>query len=343
MTNKGIGSAVAAAILFGASTPLSKLLLGQISPPMLAGLLYLGSGLGLSVVLLLRRQGPAFPPQQRGWLALAILCGGVLGPLLLMLALARVAASSASLMLNFEGVFTAGLAWFAFGENFDRRVALGMTAIVAGGVVLAWPSGAVELSSGSVWVLAACFCWGLDNNFTQKVSGADSMSVARLKGLAAGITNLGLAAAAGFWQWPRPSVVGGALLVGFLGYGLSLSLFVSSLRMLGTARTGAYFSLAPFVGAALSLWMFHEPLSGRFALAALLMGWGVYLHVTETHEHEHEHEPLEHSHEHVHDEHHQHEHGPDDPPGEPHTHRHRHERLTHSHPHYPDLHHRHEH
>lgn len=341
----GIVAALGAAVLFGASTPLAKLLLAKVAAQTLAGLLYLGSGLGLAVVLLLRRRSVSFERGQALWLALAILCGGVLGPLLLMMGLNRSSSTTASLLLNFEGVLTASLAWFVFRENFDQRVALGMLAIVAGGVALVWPSDGAgfALSSGAWYVLAACLCWGLDNNFTQKVSGADALAVAGLKGLCAGACNLGLAALSGHLLFPGAQVAGATMLVGFLGYGLSLALFVVALRSLGTARTGAYFSLAPFVGAALSLLIFGEPLTWNLGLAAGLMGWGVYLHVSEHHQHEHQHEVLEHTHEHEHDEHHGHEHVSGDPPGKPHTHRHKHERMRHTHPHYPDLHHRHEH
>jgi drug/metabolite transporter (DMT)-like permease len=334
----GIPAALLAAVLFGASTPLAKLLLSDVSPQLLAGLLYLGSGVGLGGYLLMQRR--SFRVDGRDWLALAISFGGVLGPVLLMLGLRQSQASSASLLLNLEGVFTALLAWFAFGENVDRRVAVGMGLIVAGGLVLAWPTGALQFQRGALLVCGACLCWALDNNFTQKVSGSDPISVAAWKGGVAGLCNLALALAFGA-RLPGAGVIAGSMLVGLGGYGISLVCFIVALRQLGTARTSAYFSLAPFVGGALSLLCFHEPLSGRFLGAAFLMGAGVYLHLTEHHEHEHRHEPMEHSHEHVHDAHHQHQHGPDDPSGEPHTHWHRHDSITHTHRHYPDLHHRH--
>ncbi|MBT9587997.1 DMT family transporter [bacterium] len=186
-------------------------------------------------------------------------------------------------------------------------------------------------------------CWALDNNFTQKVSAGDPLRIAALKGLSAGTFNLILAAGLRQVQWPSAPVLAGVALTGTLGYGVSLAAFVAALRHLGTARTGAYFSLAPFVGASLSLLIFHEPLTTRFGAAALFMAAGVYLHLTENHDHEHTHEELEHEHEHIHDEHHQHSHEPGQGAAQPHTHRHRHSSLSHKHPHYPDLHHRHEH
>ena len=346
----GIGYALAAAALFGASTPLSKLLLGSVDPWLLAGLLYLGSGSGLSLWLLLASRltgkGSTEASLKRAdlpWLAGAILFGGVAGPVLLMLGLSTTPAASASLLLNLEGVLTALLAWFVFKENFDRRIALGMAFITGGGVLLSWTGDtAAGVPWGALAIAGACLAWGIDNNLTRKVSGGNPVQIAAAKGVVAGGVNLGLALVAGSHLPAFPTVLAAGA-VGLLGYGVSLTCFVLALRHLGTARTGAYFSLAPFVGALLSLAIFQDGLSIRFGIAAALMGVGVWLHLTERHEHAHRHEPMEHDHSHVHDEHHQHEHGPDDPPGEPHSHPHKHEAMTHSHVHYPDTHHRHEH
>ncbi len=346
----GVGVAFAAAALFGASTPLSKLLLGQMSPILLAGLLYLGSGIGLSLVRLVMRTGKTtqdgeanLPRSQWPWLAGAVLFGGALGPVLLMRGLSTTPAASASLLLNLEGVFTALLAWFVFHENFDTRIALGMAAIVAGGVLLGWQPGAgLVVSTGALFVAGACLCWGVDNNLTQKVSSSDPFQIAAIKGLVAGSVNLTIALAMGA-VLPSALITAEALVVGFFGYGLSLACFVLALRHIGTARTGAYFSLAPFVGAGVSLLLLHEGVGALFYGAAALMALGVYLHLTERHEHEHHHEELKHSHRHVHDEHHQHKHAPGVDPSEPHTHEHIHEPMTHSHPHFPDIHHRHAH
>jgi drug/metabolite transporter (DMT)-like permease len=209
-------------------------------------------------------------------------------------------------------------------------------------VLFSWQgSGGPLLPAGALAVSGACLCWAIDNNLTQKVSAADPLLLASLKGLVAGVVNtsLGLAGRG----LPQPGAAGQAMIVGLVGYGLSLALFVMALRDLGTARTGAYFSLAPFMGAGFAIALLGEPLSARLLVAGVLMGAGTWLHLTERHEHEHEHEPLEHTHRHVHDEHHRHSHQPDDPSGEPHTHRHVHERLVHRHPHFPDIHHRHDH
>jgi drug/metabolite transporter (DMT)-like permease len=348
MGSKGVGLAFAAALLFGASAPLAKGLLPGTAPQLLAGLVYLGSGTGLFLYWLGRRQAREAAEASLGradlpWLAGAILAGGVVGPLLLMMGLTRTPASAASLLLNLEGVFTAGLAWVVFREHVHPRIALGMAAIVAGGVLLSW-QGRLAWGglAGPLAVAGACLAWAVDNNLTQKVSASDPVQITLLKGLVAGATNTGLAFLLGA-QWPAAPVLAGALVVGFLGYGVSLVLYVRALRELGTARTGAYFSLAPFIGAALGIVLWRELVTPPFLFAALLMGIGLWLHLTERHEHPHAHETLEHAHAHVHDVHHQHAHAPDDPPGEPHTHWHRHEPLTHTHPHYPDIHHRHPH
>jgi drug/metabolite transporter (DMT)-like permease len=346
MNMRGVWLALLAAALFGTSTPLAKALLTENSPQLLAGLLYLGSGTGLLVVWLIRRGGRQEASLSRNnlpWLAGAVTFGGVIGPLLLMYGLLRTPASSASLLLNLEAVFTSVIAWLLFREHVPLRIAIGMLAIVAGGALLSW-QGQVRwgTTSGPLTIAAACLCWAIDNNLTQKVSAADPVQIAQLKGLVAGVVNTSLAFSLGA-RLPAPLSVTGALLVGFLGYGLSLVCFVLALRQLGTARTGAYFSLAPFIGAALSLSLYREQLTWPFLSAAALMALGLWLHLTERHEHWHEHEVLEHSHAHVHDEHHRHEHSPENPPEEPHTHVHRHEKLRHAHPHYPDIHHRHPH
>jgi drug/metabolite transporter (DMT)-like permease len=341
--------AVASAALFGASTPLAKLLLGGgVSPWLLAGLLYLGSGIGLGVLHLLQRAGgnaPAEAPLERRdvpWLALVVLTGGVVGPLLLMIGLAHTPASAAALLLNVEGLATMGIAWVVFRENVDRRLLLGAFAILAGAVLLSWQGGPAGVGLGAIAIIGACVAWGIDNNLTRKLSSADPVQIAMIKGLVAGTVNLVLALSRGAELPPLPEIAAAGV-VGFLGYGVSLVLFVLALRHLGSARTGAYFSTAPFIGAVLAVGLFGEPVTGLLVAAAILMGIGLYLHLAERHVHEHVHETMEHAHRHVHDDHHRHQHGPDDPVGEPHTHVHRHQPMTHRHPHYPDLHHRHDH
>lgn len=339
----GIPAALGAALLFGAGTPLAKWLLDAVSPWLLAGLLYLGSGLGLT---LYRRliQAPAvrLPKNEMFWFAGAILAGGIIAPVLLMIGLSGMPASGASLLLNAEGVFTALLAWFAFKENFDQHIAIGMGAIVAGAVVLSWSE---ETRLAGMWpmlaVLGACFAWGIDNNLTRKISLNDATWIASIKGMVSGSINLALA----FWlgaSIPEFTHLAGAMLVGLFAYGVSLTLFVVGLRHLGTARTGAYFSVAPFFGALLAVLM-GESVTMSLLVAGALMALGTWLHLTERHEHGHIHEEMVHNHEHVHDEHHQHEHDYPVPPDSEHQHLHRHDPLTHVHPHFPDAHHQHRH
>jgi drug/metabolite transporter (DMT)-like permease len=339
----GVAPALWAALLFGAGTPLAKQLLEAVDPWLLAGLLYLGSGAGLTIYRRLRRAPAArLSGRELPWLAGAILAGGIVAPVLLMLGLRAMPASGASLLLNAEGAFTVLLAWFAFGENFDRRIASGMFAILAGAVILSWPR---ELRIGELWptlaVLGACLFWGIDNNLTRKISLADASWIAAVKGWTSGAVNLSLAFLLGA-AIPALPQLAGAIVVGMLAYGASLALFIVSLRHLGTARTGAYFSVAPFFGATLAVLM-GEPVTLPLIAAGALMALGVWLHLTERHEHEHLHEETTHEHEHVHDEHHQHGHDFEVAPGTRHSHPHRHERLTHTHAHFPDAHHRHGH
>jgi drug/metabolite transporter (DMT)-like permease len=347
---KGVWTALIAAALFGASTPIAKTLLGDIPPVLLAGLFYAGSGLGLAMVIAVRQSISGgderiwvLPTRSElKWLASSIGFGGIAGPILLLLGLQATAASVSALLLNLEPVFTALLAWMVFRENFDRRIAAGMLLIVLGGLALAWTPGDVRLSTGSLLVAAACFCWGVDNNLTRKVAANDAMTIACIKGLVAGAVNIGIAFAMGA-HLPSWVLVTSAAVVGFAGYGISLTLFVIALRELGTARTGAYFSVAPFFGAMLALVVQHDPVTVALVAAALLMAAGIWLHVTEHHLHDHEHVVMSHMHPHTHDEHHRHLHVPDWNGAEPHTHLHEHLPLRHAHAHYPDIHHRHEH
>ena len=338
----GVIAALAAAMLFGAGTPAAKLLLGPVSPWLLAGLLYLGSGIGLLLVRAFRGAVPIrMQPGEWRWLGGAIVAGGVAGPVLLMWGLARLPASNASLLLNAEGVLTALIAWFVFRENFDRRIAAGMALIVAGAAVISWPHH-VESGSGvaSIAVVLACLCWAIDNNLTRKVALSDASFIAMAKGLVAGVVNVAIALTLGAQLPALPyGLAAGAL--GFVSYGLSLVLFVVALRGLGTARTAAYFSTAPFIGALIAVPLLGEAVTSALLVGGALMAAGVGLHLTERHVHPHTHEPIEHEHEHVHDTHHQHPH--EHPAEGAHVHKHGHERTTHAHPHYPDAHHQHRH
>jgi drug/metabolite transporter (DMT)-like permease len=349
----GAALAVSSAMLFGASTPVAKLLLGDgVEPQLLAGLFYLGSGLGLAVVLAVRRlagRRNREAPLRRAdlpRLGVAVLLGGTVAPALLLLGLARTSAAAAALLLNLEGVATMVIAWLAFRENVDRRLLLGALAITAGAVLLSGrgsPGAALgSVGWGPLLIAGACLSWGIDNNVTRGLSGADPLQITMVKGLVAGAVNVVLAVSSGA-KLPGPAALSLSAMVGFLGYGVSLTLFVRALRYLGAARTSAYFSTAPFIGAVLALVAFSGTLTVTIMIAGALMAVGVYLHLSESHSHDHIHGMLEHEHSHTHDEHHQHSHDAGIVQSEPHAHRHRHEVLVHSHPHYPDLHHHHDH
>ncbi|MDD5030656.1 MAG: EamA family transporter [Rhodoferax sp.] len=343
--------AIGAALLFGASTPLAKVLGDNNlpnSPFMLAGLLYLGSGLGLTLLRLLRDRGWQTGGIQRHewpWLLGTIGFGGIVGPVLLMLGLAHSTATSASLLLNLEAVLTALLAWLVWREATDRRMVLGMALIVAGSAVLVWPPEALTLTDwvGPAALAGACLAWAIDNNLTRQVAHGDALFIALSKGLLAGAVNCALGWALGASLPAGWLPLGLILAVGFLGYGMSLVLFVLALRGLGTARTGAYFSTAPFVGAAIAMIWLGEPASTGLGLAGALMAAGVALHLSERHTHLHTHAAQLHNHAHRHDSHHQHTHDLTWDGTEPHTHPHTHAPLTHRHTHFPDSLHRHSH
>jgi len=345
MHEPGVIAALTAAFLFGASTPLAKWLLRHIDSWLLAGLLYLGSGLGLGVYLLIRRGlNVKFRANEWLWFAGGIAAGGIAAPVLLLWGLSRMPAAGASLLLNAEGVFTALLAWFVFRENFDRRLMLGMFFIVAGAAILGWPGDRARFDSlpPILAILGACLAWGLDNNFTRYVAHADAVWIAAVKGMAAGTVNLGLAFSQGA-TWPPLLELGAALALGLCAYGVSLILFVVGLRRLGTARTGAYFSVSPFFGAAIAVAVLGEAVSVQLMAAGVLMALGVFIHLSEQHRHLHIHEAITHEHEHVHDEHHRHDHAKHVPSGVKHSHLHVHAPLIHIHRHFPDMHHRHDH
>jgi drug/metabolite transporter (DMT)-like permease len=342
----GVPLAVGSAVFFGASAPLSKLLIGSVDTWLLAGLLYLGAGVGLGVLQLLRstpraeRREASLSRDHLPWLVAVLFFGGMVGPLMMMFGLSMTTASSGSLLLNLEGLATMTIAWIVFRENVDRRLLVGALSILAGALTLSWNGGGLSFDAGGLLIAGACLAWGIDNNLARKLSTVDPVQVAMIKGLVAGGVNFGLALMLGA-SLPSVSIVLATSVVGFVCIGLSLVMFMLGLRHLGTARTGAYFSLAPFIGAVIAIAMLGEPITVQLVVAGLLMSLGLWLHLSERHGHEHSHEELEHEHRHVHDEHHQHSH--DGPFGEPHSHWHRHKPLRHSHAHYPDLHHRHGH
>jgi drug/metabolite transporter (DMT)-like permease len=352
----GIRWALLAAILFGLSTPFAKMLSLLVNPITLAGLIYLGAGIGLGTWLFVsrifeRHAAHAEAPLLQSdlpWLAGAIITGGIVAPILLLAGLMFTPASAASLMLNMETALTVLLAWFVFKEGFGCRVFMGVLLIIAAGAVLSWSASLASPIDnrpafwGPIAIAGACLAWGIDNNLTRKISSGDPVQVAAIKGLVAGAFNLVLSFALGA-RVPRLGTILISGTVGLFGYGLSIVFFVLSLRHLGVARTSAYFAVAPFVGAFSSLLIFAEPLTPQFMLAVPLMAAGICFHLAERHVHEHAHDEFAHGHRHTHDEHHKHWHAREGDAGEPHSHEHLHRRLVHSHPHYPDIHHRHGH
>jgi drug/metabolite transporter (DMT)-like permease len=338
--------ALLAALAFGVSTPLAKVILGQVEPLGLAALLYLGSGLGLAVMVLGRRvAGIAISKitiDVVPWLVGTIFFGGVLGPVLMLMGLQGTDAASASLLLNLEAVLTLLIAWMVFNEHVDRRLFVGALAIVAGALAVSWQGGFGRGGAAAVLIALACLSWAIDNNLTRKISIADPFLLAAIKGVAAGAVNLGLAKAMG-QNLPHISIAASAALLGFVSYGLGLVLYILALRHLGAARTAAYYGTAPFIGAALSAVLPGGEFTPILLAAGGLMGVGVWLHVSERHDHEHGHIENGHDHLHTHDAHHLHDHAMGVSPDEPHSHAHTHIGLRHKHPHWPDLHHRHGH
>jgi drug/metabolite transporter (DMT)-like permease len=335
--------ALLSALLFGASTPASKALLGSLPPFQLAGLLYLGAAAGMAPIVALERARGASRLDRANALRLggAVLFGGVLGPVLLLAALRLALASSISLLLNLEMVATAVLGVVLFREHLGRTGWLGVGGVVTAGAILASGGGKPGFVA-SLLAAAACVCWGVDNHLTALIDGITPARSTFVKGAVAGATNLaiGVAVAPLTASW---SVLAAALGVGSLSYGASIALYIASAHRLGATRAQAVFASAPFVGAALSFALLDEPVGLGPAAAAGLLGISIAALFRSRHVHPHAHAALEHVHSHRHDDgHHLHTH-PDLPASARHSHRHRHEEIVHAHPHWPDVHHRHEH
>lgn len=340
-------SAIVSAILFGVSPVLCKLVIGDMSPLLLAGLLYLGSGLGLLLVLIWQRRNPLgdlarLSRHHRTKLLGAIVAGGMIAPVCLTYGIKYGTAAEISLLLNLETVATTLLAWLFFREHVGGTVWLGKALILVAAALIVITGGeTLRLSSSGLLVVLACVFWGIDNNLTRDVDELPPAVLAGVKGLSAGTFNIFLSIVM------TPGTVGGSqvaggLLIGALSYGASLVLFVQALRGIGSARTSTFFAAGPFVGMLLAVLLLgeHPPLIYWPAMA-LMLG-GIALLCREAHGHYHEHDELAHAHTHAHDEHHLHEH--DDEPGpEPHDHPHFHVPLAHHHVHWPDIHHRHGH
>ncbi|QYG91894.1 DMT family transporter [Iamia sp. SCSIO 61187] len=340
-----IGTGVArcglAAVLFGATTPLAAELAGETSAPVLAGLLYVGAAVAVAPVVARQGLDPLAIRRGGSRLLAAVVAGGLLGPVLLVAGLDRTPAATASLLLNLELVATTVLAAVFFHEHVGRRVASGTALVVVAGAALAWV-GAPELRVGALLVVAACVCWGVDNCVTADLDQISPAAITLVKGVVAGGTNLVLGLALGGSVpsgWGLPA----ALVIGMLGFGASITLWVRGARDLGAARGQLVFSTAPFVGVAVAWGVLGDRVRPVEVVALVLAAVGVTRVVGSDHAHDHVHHPVEHDHEHRHDDgHHDHVH-PDLPPDVTHAHRHGHGALVHAHPHVPDLHHRHEH
>ena len=339
-----VAQAVLAALAFGLSPPLAKILLASVSAILLAGLLYAGAGLFLTAVRLMRSRSPrGRPVTSRDWwiLAAAITAGGVLAPPLLLWGLARTPASQTALLLNLEVVFTALLARVLFREHLGARAGAASVLMALGGISLGWRDGALDVSLPALAVAGACALWALDNNVTRLIADVDAVVLAQVKGLVAGAVNLALGLGLAH-QLPPWDSVAWSLGLGAVSYGGSLVLFIMAMRGLGAARTAAYFALAPLFGAAGGVVLLGEGISVQLLLAAGLMAAGGGLLAGERHAHRHRHDGETHTHRHVRDDHHQHAHEGSEGP-EPHVHPHATGPLEHSHAHTPDQDHRHGH
>jgi drug/metabolite transporter (DMT)-like permease len=343
--------ALLAAFLFGMSAPISKFLLGEIAPILLAAFLYLGTGISLLIIMGLQRLGKKSNPTEAQikkadlpWLAGAILAGGIAAPITLLFSIRGTPEGTASLLLSFEGVSTTLIAALVFKESLSRQALWAILSITFASVLLStnlnsdW-----GLSISALGILIACILWGMDNNFTRNISAKDPLAIVTIKGLVAGSFSLVFATVLGD-QIPGINIVVGAMLLGSMSYGLSIVLFVYAMRGLGVARTSALFGTAPLAGVVVSSLLFREIYGISFIIAIPLMLIGTMLLASEAHSHNHIHEKTVHEHRHCHaDIHHVHIHTQKEFQAQSHSHLHSHDHLEHEHPHLPDIHHRHAH
>jgi drug/metabolite transporter (DMT)-like permease len=332
---------LAAAVLFGVSAPVASVLAGDMPALVLAGLLYMGAAVAVAPSVV--RHRPSVTAVSAGWgpLAVAVVFGGALGPVLLVAGLARTSAATASLLLNFELVATVLLAATLFREHLGARLLAAAALVSAAGVILVWQPG-VAFDIGGLFVIGACACWGLDIAVTSKMDQLSPEQITLTKGLVAGGANLTLGLILASSLDLRAGEVLEALAIGALGYGASITLWVKGARDLGAARGQVIFAAAPFIGAAVAWVVLGDSVTVAQVVAVPLAVVGVGLSLRSGHKHAHAHEPVVHEHEHRHDDgHHAHTHTP--PVTGRHTHRHEHDVLEHAHPHVPDLHHRHAH
>ncbi len=344
--------ALLSAILFGASAPITKMLLGKIDPIPLAAFLYLGSGIGLLVFQIvtsfIKKQALDEAPLKKKdfpWLLGASIAGGIVAPIILLNCLKITPASTASLLLNFEGVATTIIAVIFFKENAGKQILSAIVLITVASIILSWDfKNQWGFSIGSFGIILACFCWGIDNNFTRNISAKNPFSIVTIKGIISGSFSFILSKILGN-QMPDLTILISAMIIGFFCYGLSIVLFVFAMRDLGSTRTSALYGTAPFIGVILSFILLRDTPSIMFFISLPIMIIGTVLLLKEKHYHTHMHKAMQHEHRHNHDDaHHNHEHAP----GQViingyHSHMHTHKAIEHTHPHSPDIHHRHEH
>jgi len=340
---------VTSAALFGISPPFAKLLVKNIPPVALAGFLYLGAFVGLSLYSISRRivstesiRSANLKKEDFSWLFGSVLSGGIIAPICLMFGLSQISGFTTSLLLNLEGIFTAVIAVIFFKENAGKRLWLALICMTVAGVFLTWDSSQGRFNLlGPLLVTLSMICWGIDNNLTRNISTRNPLQITRIKGFVSGLVSIALAYALGAdIKWDVSIVY--ALLLGSFSYGISIVLFIKALEGLGSFRIGMFFSLAPFIGALTSLVLLREWIGWVMFPALMFTGAGVWLISTEKHEHLHVHQEEVHTHLHNHkDIHHIHEH--EGIVCEPHIHEHPHLEENHAHSHWPDTHHRHEH
>ena len=341
---KGTVEGLGAAALFGLSAPLAKRLLDSADPELLAGLLYAGAAIALSLVMTVRPrasearlQGSDVP-----FLAVVTVTGGVLAPVAMLAGLDRTSAVAGSLLLNLEAPLTILFALLLFGEHLGRTSKAAAAFVIVGGALLGLGPGAVRADTvGALLITAACGLWAIDNNLTQRLTARDPFAIVRAKAAVAAAANLAIATVRGN-LWPNGSTILASLALGAAAYGASVVLDAYALRHVGAAREAALFATGPFFGAVAAVPLLGEELVGSDIVAAAAMACGIALLLRARHAHLHIHERLSHDHRHRHDDpHHTHLH---DPPVDGwHSHVHSHEPMAHAHPHDSDLHHRHPH
>jgi drug/metabolite transporter (DMT)-like permease len=344
---EGAALALLAAVLFGLATPVIRRVGADADPFSTAMLLYAGAALATAGAARSTAREASVRRRHLPRLAVIAGVGGALAPALFAWGLQHTSGTSASLLLNFEAIFTAVLAWRLYGEALGGRVLAAVALMTAGGILLgladsgAGAGGSEGARWGAVAVIAATLAWALDNVLTRPLADLDPVQVVRFKGGLGALASLAAFVAFGR-AFPSGRHAAALLVCGATGYGVSLRLYLLAQRKIGAARTGSVFALAPFVGAAVA-WGLGERARGIPTLAAAaLFGLAVYLHLTEHHEHRHTHARLSHEHVHRHDDgHHDHRHDVDVVGA--HSHVHTHEEQTHEHAHGPDTHHGHPH